>query len=111
MNNSAEVQEILQELRLGRAQLIDVREKSEWEQARFKCAIHVPLSDLAGGKGVEILREIKESGKKMYLHCRSGVRVEKAREVLNSYGCNEFRILSMNMVQMIEEGFLLKGQE
>jgi rhodanese-related sulfurtransferase len=100
-------QEVLQELRSGKAQLIDIREQSEWQQNRFKCAIHVPLSDLAQGKGVDTLKEIKESNKKIYLHCRSGNRVRKAKEILARYGCTQFSVIPISMLQMLEQGFQL----
>jgi adenylyltransferase/sulfurtransferase len=74
-------QKILKELRGGKAQLIDIRERSEWEQNRFKCAIHVPLSELSEGKGIEKLKDIKQSNRKIYLHCRSGNRARKAQKV------------------------------
>ena len=57
-------QEVLRELRAGKAQLIDIRELSEWEQYHFKCAIHIPRSDLEQGKGIENLRQIKQDNKK-----------------------------------------------
>lgn len=108
-NNASPVdyQTLLKELRSGQAQLIDIREASEWQQARFQCAIHVPLSDLAQGKGVEILKEIKQKNKKIYLHCRSGQRVKKAKEVLARYGCTEFSIIPLTMVEMLDKGFNL----
>ena len=102
-------QQVLDDLRGGRAQLVDIREKTEWEQNRFKCAIHVPLSDLARGVGVEILKEIKASNKKIYLHCRSGNRVMKAKEVLAHYGCTEFSVIPLSMMQMLEQGFQFKN--
>lgn len=102
-------QEILRELRGGEAQLIDIREKSEWEQHRFKCAIHIPLSDLAKGKGVDALKKIKNSNKKIYLHCRSGNRVRKAQEILAQYGCTQFSVIPISMLRMLEEGFELKN--
>jgi len=101
-------QQILADLRGGRAQLVDIREAKEWQQNRFKCAIHIPLSDLARGEGVEILKEIKASKKKIFLHCRSGNRVMKAKEVLARYGCTEFSVIPLTMMQMLEEGFQLK---
>ena len=58
-------QKILQELRSGNAKLIDIRERNEWENNHFKCAMHIPLSDLAKGIGVGSLKEIKESNKKI----------------------------------------------
>ena len=100
-------QEVLQELRGNKAQLIDIREQKEWEQFHFKCAMHIPLSDLAKGIGVGSLKEIKESNKKIYIHCRSGNRARKAQQVLAQYGCKEIHIIPITMMKMIEEGFIL----
>ena len=104
-------QHVLADLRSGRAQLVDIREKKEWEQNRFKCAIHVPLSDLARGVGVEILKGIKAGNKNIYLHCRSGNRVMKAKDVLAQYGCTEFTVIPLTMMQMLEQGFQLEDKE
>ncbi|MBW2467424.1 MAG: rhodanese-like domain-containing protein [Deltaproteobacteria bacterium] len=100
-------QEVLRELRSGKARLIDIREHNEWEKNHFKCAMHIPLSDLVKGKGVEILKEIKKSDKKVYTHCRSGNRARKAQQVLAQYGCKEIHIIPISMMKMIEEGFIL----
>jgi rhodanese-related sulfurtransferase len=99
--------EVLLELRGGKAQLIDIRERDEWEKNHFKCAMHIPLSNLEKGIGVENLREIKESDKKIYIHCRSGNRARKAQQVLAKYGCTEIHIIPITMLKMIEEGFAL----
>ena len=69
--------------------------------------VHIPLSDLAKGLGVESLKEIKESNKKIYIHCRSGIRARKAQQVLAQYGCKEIHIIPISMMKMIEEGFIL----
>jgi rhodanese-related sulfurtransferase len=100
-------QEVLRELRSGKAQLIDIRERNEWEKNHFKCAMHIPLSDLAKGIGVGSLKEIKESNRKIYIHCRSGNRARKAQQVLAQYGCKEIHIIPITMMKMIEEGFTL----
>ena len=101
--------EIANEARNGTAQLVDVREKNEWEQSHFKCAIHLPLSDLMNGIGVDVLKKIKQENKKIYLHCRSGARVRQAEQVLAKYGCKEFTPIPLSMLQMIEKGFQLKS--
>jgi rhodanese-related sulfurtransferase len=100
-------QKVLQELRSDKAQLIDIRERNEWEKNHFKCAMHIPLSDLARGIGVKSLKAIKESNKKIYIHCRSGNRARKAQSVLAQYGCKEIHIIPISMMKMIEEGFTL----
>lgn len=102
-----EYPEILTELRGGKAQLIDIREKSEWEQNRFKCAVHIPLSDLSKGKGIEILKEIKSSRKKIYLHCRSGNRAREAQKILEKHGCTDINVIPLTMMKMLEKGFRL----
>ena len=102
-----EYQNILKELRGGKAQLIDIREQNEWEKSHFKCAIHIPLSDLKRGIGIEILKDIKQSDKKIYIHCRSGNRARTAQEVLAKYGCTEINIIPITMMKMIDEGFKL----
>jgi rhodanese-related sulfurtransferase len=98
---------ILEEIRSDKAQLVDIREQNEWEQSRFQCAIHVPLSGLAKGIGVDILKKIKQENKKIYLHCRSGNRVRMAEKVLAQYGCTDFSIIPASMMEMIEKGFVL----
>lgn len=98
---------ILDELRGGEARLIDIREESEWNQNRFKCATHIPLSDLSRGIGLEILKEVKKSNKKIYLHCRSGNRTRKAQKILAQYGCTDINVIPINMMKMLEEGFKL----
>ena len=100
-------QQVLREMRSGNAQLIDIRERNEWEKNHFKCAMHIPLSDLAKGIGVGSLKEIKESNKKIYIHCRSGNRARKAQQVLAQYGCKEIHIIPITMMKMMEEGFTL----
>ena len=90
---------ILQELRAGKAKLIDIRERNEWAQLHFKCAMHIPLSDLTRGKGVETLKEIKRANRKIYIHCRSGIRARKAQELLAKYGCRESHIIPISMIK------------
>lgn len=102
-------QQILKELRGGKAQLIDIRERSEWEQNRFKCAMHIPLSELSRGVGVEVLKDIKQSNKEIYLHCRSGNRAREAQKVLAQYGCTKINIIPITMLKMLEEGFRLQS--
>jgi rhodanese-related sulfurtransferase len=97
--------QIIEDMRNDRAQLVDIREIQEWEQARFECAIHVPLSDLSKGIGVDILKEIKATNKKIYLHCFSGSRVQMAKTILGQFGCQDFSIIPFSMMQMLEKGF------
>lgn len=99
---------ILSELHNGNAQLVDIREKAEWQQSRFRCAMHLPLSGLSKGVGIDTLRQLKQMNKQIYLHCRSGVRVKRAQVILAQQGCTEVNILPVSMMQMLESGFQLK---
>ena len=101
--------EIVKELRGGKARLIDLREHAEWDQNRFQCAIHLPLSGLSRGAGIETLKEIKQSNKKIYLHCRSGKRARQAQKILAQYGCTEINVIPISVLQMLEEGFKLNA--
>ena len=96
---------IIDDMWNGRAQLVDIREAQEWDQARFECAIHIPLSDLSNGIGIDILKEIKAANKKIYLHCLSGSRVRVAEILLAQYGCKDFSIIPFSMMEMLEKGF------
>ncbi len=99
---------ILEEARSGKGQLVDVREKSEWHQSHFECAIHLPLSELKRGVGVKTLKKLKKENKTIYLHCRSGSRVRIAKQILARYGCTQVHILPVSMLHMLEKGFRLK---
>lgn len=105
--NREDFKEILGELRGGKARPIDIREESEWKQNRFKCATHIPLSNLLKGVGIYVMREIRASNQKIYLHCRSGNRTRKAQEILAQYGCTDIHVILLTMMKMLEEGFIL----
>lgn len=98
-------QEVLNSVNSGKAQLVDIREKSEWEAVRFKKAVNIPLSGLSKGIGIDQLRDLKNANKKIYLHCQSGSRVRMAERLLKDYGCSEFNILPTSMNTMARAGF------
>ena len=63
-------------------QIVDVREPYEWEAGRIEGAIHIPLNDLMGGKGIEDL----DTAKPVAVVCRSGNRSELASLMLKARG-------------------------
>ena len=63
-------------------QIVDVREPYEWEAGRIEGAIHIPLNDLMGGKGIEEL----DTAKPVAVVCRSGNRSELASLMLKARG-------------------------
>lgn len=62
------------------AQLIDVREQSEWDAGHAPTAQHVPASTL-----LEHLDELPEEGE-LYIVCRSGGRSFQVAQWLNQNG-------------------------
>ena len=63
-------------------QIVDVREPYEWEAGRIEGAIHIPLNDLMGGKGIDEL----DTGRPVAVVCRSGNRSELASLMLKARG-------------------------
>lgn len=103
--DSTNYKEVLNAITSGNAQLVDIREKSEWDMAHFKDAVNIPLSGLANGVGIDQLKEIKNREHKIYLHCQSGSRVRMAERLLRGFGCTEFEILPTSMNHMAQAGF------
>lgn len=71
----------------GKAVLIDVREEDEIKEGMVKGAQWFPLSRLeTAPKGwKEDFKKIVD-GKSIFVYCRSGVRAEKAKNILSDSG-------------------------
>ena len=65
-----------------KSQIFDVREPEEWLQGSLPLASLQPLSLLKKG----VLNEEKNKRIKTYLHCKSGIRVYPAKELLEAMG-------------------------
>ncbi len=94
------LQEMLNEIKAGTAQLFDVREQNEWDLGHLKLASLVPLTQLNEGA----LPDQHDTGKKTYLHCRSGVRVQMAAPLLQDLGFQEVIPLSEGYDELVQEG-------
>ena len=81
---------ILEQVKAGKAVIIDVRENEEWDRAHLNLARSLPLSTLEGAdakaraKAIAIL----PTDKVIYLHCKAGVRCMKAAKILEKQGLN-----------------------
>jgi rhodanese-related sulfurtransferase len=84
-----------------KALLIDVREKSEWDQGHLKDAKLLPLSALKG-KAADL--EVLAKDKAVYLHCRSGGRCLQAAEILRKLGYDA-RPLKQGYQELLKSGF------
>lgn len=104
-SNLVDGESILDDIKNNKAQLIDIRENVEWDQGHFQCALHIPLSQLAQGSGINALKELKNNNKKIYLHCLSGSRVGVAKRMLAGFGCDDISIIPFAMSKMSGMGF------
>lgn len=78
---------IRQAVAAGKAVLVDVREKKEWDAGHLKQARLVPLSDLKNKKGslAALLKDLPKDTP-VYCHCASGRRVLVAAEIMRKMG-------------------------
>lgn len=75
--------EVKKDVQDGKAVLVDVREKKEWDEGHLKDARLVPLSALNAEQNAAA--DLPKD-KTIYLHCRMGKRAEAAAEILNKQG-------------------------
>ena len=87
-----------------KAILLDVREKSEWDDGHVKGAKHLPLSLLKAGAKPDAVAEIIPKGTVVYCHCGSGVRCLKAADELKKLGY-EVRPLKPGYEDLLKAGF------
>jgi rhodanese-related sulfurtransferase len=67
---------------LGDIQLVDCRERYEWEAGRIVGALHIPLNDVMAGVGAGVL----DLAKPVAVICRTGNRSELASMMLQARG-------------------------
>lgn len=87
-----------------KAVLLDVREKSEWDDGHLQDATLVPLSDLEDPAGAKRLIERLPKGKIVYTHCAAGKRSVSAAKILKRQGW-DVRPLKAGYKDLIEAGF------
>ncbi len=74
---------MIDEVKLGDAQLLDVRTLEEWQAGHAEHALHIPVEELlAGEKGLLSL------AKKIYVYCAAGGRAGIATKYLQEQGYN-----------------------
>lgn len=65
--------------------LIDVRELSEWNEARIPGAIHIPKDEIPA----RINSCVPDKSQPIYLHCKAGGRSMTSAQCLMAMGYNE----------------------
>ncbi|MBI5405714.1 rhodanese-like domain-containing protein [Candidatus Kaiserbacteria bacterium] len=72
---------MIDEVKSGSAQLLDVRRADEWQSGHAEHAIHIPVDDLLQGAIGPLM-----PSKKIYVYCLSGGRAGRAATYLQSQG-------------------------
>lgn len=93
--SSITVQELKRDLDEGGVHVVDVRTPAEFGE------VHIVGSELMP---LDRLRPDELKGHRCVLVCRSGQRASKAREKLESAGCDQLRILEGGVVAWEEAG-------
>lgn len=76
-----DVDSIKEEMRDGKAYLVDVRGNDEWGGSHAKDALHLSVDRIMNGEVPS-----KDKSKKLYLYCASGGRASMAASKLKSSG-------------------------
>jgi rhodanese-related sulfurtransferase len=87
-----------------KAVLLDVREKSEWDDGHLKNAKLLPLSVLKAVAKAEDVAKIVPKDKIVYCHCASGIRSLKAADALQKLGY-DVRPLKSGYEDLLKAGF------
>jgi adenylyltransferase/sulfurtransferase len=81
------VQELKQLIDSGKDDfiLLDVRNPNEYEIAKIKGSVLIPLPEIEDGSGIEKVRELA-NGNRLIAHCKMGGRSAKALNILKEAG-------------------------
>ena len=88
----------------GKAVLIDVRSKKEWDRGHLKVAKFLPVTRLDDGVPEAELIQLMPKGKTIYLHCMGPGRCVMAEEKLTKLGY-KVRAVPAGYEKLAEAGF------
>jgi phage shock protein E len=95
---------VKENVKAGKAQIVDVREDAEWEAGHVAGAIHLPKSKLEDKARLADLIKKLDKNKIIYTHCKGGGRALTCGELLKKEGF-DVRPLKPGYQQLIEGGF------
>lgn len=87
-----------------KAVLVDVREKSEWDEGHIEGSIFLPLSALTKGVKKEQLAKAIPEDRILYTFCVVGKRAVTAGNILEEFGY-EIRALKPGYKELVRAGF------
>ncbi|MFN0019384.1 MAG: rhodanese-like domain-containing protein [Pirellulaceae bacterium] len=95
---------VKQNLKDGKAVLVDVREQKEWDEGHIAGALFMPKSKLDIEKEAADLAKKLDKNKIVYTHCRAGRRALACGEILKKQGF-DVRALKPGYEELIKAGF------
>jgi phage shock protein E len=87
-----------------KAVLVDVREKSEWDEGHIEGSIFLPLSALKKGVTKDQLAKVLPKDRILYTFCVVGKRAITAEDILEKFGY-EGRSLKPGYKELVKAGF------
>jgi phage shock protein E len=97
-------QDVKQAVADGKAVLLDVREKEEWDAGHLRAARLLPLSVLQDAVKADELARSVPKGKVIYCHCAAGRRSLQAADILKPFGY-DVRPLEPGYQALLKAGF------
>jgi rhodanese-related sulfurtransferase len=95
---------VKENLKAGKAVIVDVREQEEWDAGHLKGAILMPQSKLkVEAEAAELAKKLDKS-KVIYTHCRAGRRALVCGEILKKQGF-DVRPLKSGFDELVGAGF------
>lgn len=104
MHTNEDLKSVKSAVESGKAVLLDVREKSEWENGHLKDAKFMPTSELTKTMGESFLKLGIDKKKVVYTHCGAGARALKMATMLKEKGY-DVRALKPGFDELLEAGF------
>lgn len=95
---------VKENVKAGKAVLIDVREQKEWDAGHLKAARLIPQSKLKAEDSLADLLKTLPKDKVIYTHCRAGGRALACGEILKKHGF-DVRPLKAGYKDLVDAGF------
>jgi len=95
---------VKENVKAGKAVLIDVREQKEWDAGHLKAARLIPQSKLKAEDSLADLLKTLPKDKVIYTHCRAGTRALNCGEILKKHGF-DVRPLKAGYKDLVDAGF------
>ena len=98
------LQTVKENLRSGKAVLVDVREQNEWDAGHLKTAVLIPQSKLKVESQLPELLKTLPKDKIIYTHCKAGGRSLVCGDILKKQGY-DVRPLKAGFEELVGAGF------